>query len=220
MVHKRQSGRTVRTAAAAAPSRTLSRRERERQARVDAICAAATRVFARQGYGQSSMEQVAHEAELGKATLYYYFETKHELFGAILAREHEALARLSRQHLERGASAIDAARAICRHWAEHFAAHPDLATLLLPVMTRGAAALHDELGDAVVAQMRAAHQPLLRALAALEAGPRRSGALPGLISTFVFGLVARAAGGQAPGAGAEIDLFFDLIERSLERRGK
>ncbi|MFH1808544.1 MAG: helix-turn-helix domain-containing protein [Pseudomonadota bacterium] len=220
MVQKRRSGRKTPAAPAPQTSRTAQRRERERQARHDLICDAATRVFARHGYGASSMEQVAQEAALGKATLYYYFRTKRELFGAILSREHVALAELSRQHLDAGADALATARAICLHWVSHFEAHPDLATLMLPIMASGMSRLKAELGDEVATQVRAAHQPLMAALATLSPSRQRGPALTSLISTLVLGLVARAAGGQSQGAAHDIEMFFDLVEPALARTRK
>ena len=63
------------------------RREREGNARLDAILAAAETVFARDGYQQARMEDIAATAELAKGTLYYYFKSKDEIFGRLLERE-------------------------------------------------------------------------------------------------------------------------------------
>ena len=64
----------------------LNRRERERQARVDLICRAATKIFSQKGFNSTTMEQIAEEAELGKSSLYYYFKTKQELFAYIISQ--------------------------------------------------------------------------------------------------------------------------------------
>jgi len=60
------------------------RKNREKQARIQTILAAALKVFSSQGYHGTSMDAVAETAELGKATLYYYFKSKDELLLAIL----------------------------------------------------------------------------------------------------------------------------------------
>ena len=65
------------------------RRKRERAQRRQGILAAATRVFAQRGVDGASMDAIASEAELGKATLYYYFRTKEELYSAVLAEGTE-----------------------------------------------------------------------------------------------------------------------------------
>ena len=65
------------------------RRGRERQARLVLIREAGARVFAQHGYKNSTMAMVAREAELGKASLYYYFETKRDLFADIVLQAIE-----------------------------------------------------------------------------------------------------------------------------------
>ena len=59
----------------AEPSDTsLSRRERERQRRRQAMLQAAQSVFAEKGYTQATLDEIAKRAEFGKGTLYNYFE--------------------------------------------------------------------------------------------------------------------------------------------------
>ncbi|UCH11587.1 MAG: TetR/AcrR family transcriptional regulator [Fidelibacterota bacterium] len=65
------------------------RQQREREARVRVILEAANGLFARQGFQETSMSDIAAACELGKATLYYYFPTKEELYGEII-RSHTA----------------------------------------------------------------------------------------------------------------------------------
>ncbi|MCM2475848.1 TetR/AcrR family transcriptional regulator [Rhizobium sp. CG5] len=48
------------------------------------ILAAAERVFVDQGYGASTMEEIARAAEMSKKTLYQYFTDKESLFAALL----------------------------------------------------------------------------------------------------------------------------------------
>ncbi|SDH64666.1 TetR family transcriptional regulator [Bosea sp. AK1] len=53
-------------------------------ARVDQIADAALRLFARYGYKRSSMDDIAREAGLAKATLYLHFKGKDDVFRAML----------------------------------------------------------------------------------------------------------------------------------------
>lgn len=55
------------------------------------LIGAASRVFARNGYEQSSMDDIAAEAGIGKPTIYRYFEGKAALFTAVF---EDALDRL------------------------------------------------------------------------------------------------------------------------------
>jgi TetR/AcrR family transcriptional regulator, repressor of fatR-cypB operon len=62
----------------------LSRRDRERLVRRQAMMQAAEAVFAEKGYAQATLDEIAHRAEFGKGTLYNYFEGgKEEILMAI-----------------------------------------------------------------------------------------------------------------------------------------
>ncbi len=52
----------------------LSRRERERLRRRQAMLRAAQSVFAEKGYARATLDEIAERAEFGKGTLYNYFE--------------------------------------------------------------------------------------------------------------------------------------------------
>jgi AcrR family transcriptional regulator len=69
------------------PVRRLRRAERREQ-----ILDAATRAFARAGYAATSLDDVAAEAELTRAMLYRHFDSKADLYRAVLDRSCERLA--------------------------------------------------------------------------------------------------------------------------------
>ena len=76
---------------AVAPGRRqLQKRDRERR-----ILAAARRLFDRNGYAKTSMEEVAERAGLAVGTLYNYFRSKDDLLLAIMRREADRLLRLA-----------------------------------------------------------------------------------------------------------------------------
>ena len=56
------------------------RREREKQARQDAILEAAREVFFARGLDQTTIDDVAEQAEVSKGTIYLYFQSKEELY--------------------------------------------------------------------------------------------------------------------------------------------
>jgi TetR/AcrR family transcriptional regulator len=62
------------------------RRQREKELRKTGIADAAERLFFSRGYEAVSMDDIAREVELNKATLYLYFESKEALFAAIVLR--------------------------------------------------------------------------------------------------------------------------------------
>lgn len=62
------------------------RRQREKEQRRTEILDAAERLFFSKNYEEVSMDGIAREVELNKATLYLYFENKEALYAAIVLR--------------------------------------------------------------------------------------------------------------------------------------
>jgi len=77
----------------------LSRKERERLAHRREIIGAAERVFARNGYHGSTVEQIAQEAEFAVGTLYNFFKSKEELYEEVLASLVESALALFRERV-------------------------------------------------------------------------------------------------------------------------
>ena len=62
----------------------ISRKEAERKARQNLILDGALRVFKSKGLEHATMDEIAKEADFGKATLYYYYKSKEDIFNTIL----------------------------------------------------------------------------------------------------------------------------------------
>jgi AcrR family transcriptional regulator len=82
-------------AAMATEDRQDGRRSEARGTAGDRLLEAAGRVFAARGYQRASVDEIAREAGLTKGALYWNFESKQDLFFALLA-----------QRLDRGAQAL------------------------------------------------------------------------------------------------------------------
>jgi AcrR family transcriptional regulator len=78
---------------------TLSR-EKEKQ-----IILAARKVFARYGFSKTTMEDISAEVEMGKASLYYYFPTKENLFQAAIKHEQDEFIKKADSLLQNHTSA-------------------------------------------------------------------------------------------------------------------
>lgn len=59
----------------------------KREERIKAILKAAEINFLRDGFTNSSMENIAEFANLGKGTIYYYFKSKEEIFFLLIEKE-------------------------------------------------------------------------------------------------------------------------------------
>lgn len=72
-------------------ARLPSRRERERQRKLDDLLAAAEVVFAENGFEEASMERIAAAAEYATGTLYLYFQSKEALYATVFKRKMQQL---------------------------------------------------------------------------------------------------------------------------------
>jgi TetR/AcrR family transcriptional regulator len=61
------------------------RKEREKQARREAIMASAREIFFAKGFNATTMDEIAQLAELSKGALYLYFASKEELYVSVMS---------------------------------------------------------------------------------------------------------------------------------------
>lgn len=101
------------------------RRKREKQQRHDDIVDAAERVFFRRGWEDATMEDVAAEAELAKATLYLYFKSKEDLYAAVLLRGFQIMHGMFERAVAGAASGIERVEAVGRAYIEFARTCPD-----------------------------------------------------------------------------------------------
>ena len=79
----------------------IDRREVPPNSKAESILAAAKQAFLAAGFGAVSMDTIAREAGVSKATVYAHFAGKEELFGAVIGRECERyFARFSAGELD------------------------------------------------------------------------------------------------------------------------
>src|SRR5690348_9669432 len=79
----------------------VDRKEGTLASKAESILAAAKRSFLAAGFGAVSMDAIAREAGVSKATVYAHFAGKEELFGAVIGRECERyFARFSAGELD------------------------------------------------------------------------------------------------------------------------
>jgi AcrR family transcriptional regulator len=110
-------------AMAARPSRPALRERFDR--RREELVAGAAREFARRGYDQTTMQDLA--ASLGVATgaLYHYFTAKEQLLRAICDQLMEPLLDSSRSLVANEAAPDERLRALVELWVAHVCAHRD-----------------------------------------------------------------------------------------------
>ncbi|CAN5216074.1 MAG: TetR/AcrR family transcriptional regulator [Nocardioides sp.] len=110
----------------------LSRVARKRSQRIDAILHVAARVVSEHGYHNTSLEMVADQVDLTKASLYHYFDSKDDLLSACFqAVAEKTIARLAAV-ADAAPTPLDALRDLILEQLEIFVHDdPDMARLFL-----------------------------------------------------------------------------------------
>lgn len=101
------------------------RRERDRERRKKEIVDAAEKVFFKNGFENSSVEKVAEDAELSKATLYLYFNSKEELYYAVCQRAEGKLYEQVDKAIKKADDTSTKIKAFLNAFVEFQQKHPD-----------------------------------------------------------------------------------------------
>ena len=70
-----------------------SKREKQKEIRVQEIQSAAKKVFLKNGFKSTTMESIAREAGISKGTIYLYFKNKEEVYIALMMPVLEELGK-------------------------------------------------------------------------------------------------------------------------------
>src|SRR5690242_7309200 len=100
------------------------RKEATLQRRRDILAAART-VFARQGYADTVVEDIARQAGIGKGTIYLYFPSKEQIYLAALLEDSQRLDGETRTALAAATSWHEKLRAYMSVRLRYFDEHQD-----------------------------------------------------------------------------------------------
>jgi TetR/AcrR family fatty acid metabolism transcriptional regulator len=156
----------------------------------ESILRAATRVFARNGYFNSKVADIAREAEVADGTVYLYFKSKEEILHSIFDQNMTEAINAGRLLIEKISDPGEKLRRIAMLHLERLGADPDLA-VVFQVELRGSTKFMREFSAAGFAE----YLGLLRQT--FEAG-QRSGVFrkelnAKLVSKILFGALDEMA---------------------------
>jgi AcrR family transcriptional regulator len=114
----------------AAPER-IGRRERNKLEKRARIVAAARRLFAEQGFAETTTVQIAEAADIGTGTLFLYARSKEDLLLLVFRDEMLEVATESFEALPECASALDHIMAVFDRMVEYHERDQELARMLL-----------------------------------------------------------------------------------------
>ncbi len=89
------------------------------------ILEAARDVFFRDGFMSANLDEMAEKAGVAKGTLYRYFESKADLYVAVLTNNYEIFHEQMTQAGQQGDSGLDRVRSIAKFYFDHWMNHPD-----------------------------------------------------------------------------------------------
>src|SRR6476659_1321724 len=109
---------------------TVGRKAATEQRRCS-ILQSARAVFARQGYADTVVGDIADEAGIGKGTLYLYFPSKEQIYLAALMEDARQLNRLTREKMAASVTWQDKLRAYMEARLHYFDAHQDFVRIYM-----------------------------------------------------------------------------------------
>jgi AcrR family transcriptional regulator len=104
---------------------TTNRRELEKERRRNDILNTAENLFFSRGYDNVSLNDIAKELQLGRSTLYLYFENKEELFFAIVLRGAIILHKMITDEVNKAKSALEKLAAFRKAYYDFAKEYPD-----------------------------------------------------------------------------------------------
>jgi AcrR family transcriptional regulator len=195
------------------------RREREEKSRLASILEAAEKVFARSGYYQARMDDIAEEAELAKGTLYYYFKSKDEIYLALLKREAQKVHEEIRSLITEDSPLFQDLQRALTFYLEFFDKNPAYLKMFLPCMCgtirfesgvdfQSAAFVNVHEGAFIVETFK---KKLRRE--GLPFGPED---MLKFLKTLSIGIGFKLLEGRKDEAKAAVRFFLDLMKRVME----
>ena len=117
----------------------------------EAILRAATHVFARNGYFNSKVADIARVAGVADGTVYLYFKSKEEILRSVFERNTSEAIAEGREELAKIEDPREKLRRIARHHLERLGADRDLA-VVFQVELRGSTKFMEEFSAAGLAE--------------------------------------------------------------------
>jgi TetR/AcrR family transcriptional regulator, fatty acid metabolism regulator protein len=102
---------------------------KDRSSKYNRILEAAVKVFARQGFRQSTVAQIAKEAGVADGTIYLYFKNKDDILIHFFSFKAKQVFDRFREEVARGADSLEKLRNLIRVHLGEFQRDPDMAVV-------------------------------------------------------------------------------------------
>ena len=108
----------------------MPRREREKQTRKSDIVEAAEKLFLKNGFDGTSMDDIARESQFAKATIYQYFVNKEDLFFTVALKLVKQFDLYLKKKLGRCRTAYEKWQHSSLLYYQYYKEHPDIFKLI------------------------------------------------------------------------------------------
>ncbi|MEL7977819.1 TetR/AcrR family transcriptional regulator [Isoptericola sp. F-RaC21] len=187
----------------------LGRRERNKQAKLERITAAASELFAERGVDDVTTQQIADAADIGTGTLFLYAKTKGELLLLVQNAHYSAALERGRAAAADAPTVLDGVMALVEQIAECNRVQVDNGRTYLREMVFGdPSEPHHAEALAIVARTEEAVADLLTSRAQVPAA--QAATLAHVVSAILFVEL-----GASPNAGASIPELLESIRTQV-----
>lgn len=100
-------------------------KQKEKEKRREYIIDAAEKLFFQKGYDNISMNDIAHEVGMSRATLYLYFKNKEVIYQAIVLRAARIMDKMFKKSLSGEKKAIDKLKDLGKAYFDFYREFPD-----------------------------------------------------------------------------------------------
>ena len=107
----------------------MSRKEREIEQRKTYIIQVAEKLFLSQGYNNTTMDQIAEEAEFSKGTVYKYFLSKDEIYLTLGIKAYEMIIEKTTKFTEKEELGIPQLMAVGKAYHQFYKENPNYAMI-------------------------------------------------------------------------------------------
>jgi TetR/AcrR family transcriptional regulator, fatty acid metabolism regulator protein len=176
------------------------------------ILAAAVRVFAREGYHDARVGDIAKEAGVAYGLVYHYFRSKEAVLEAVFRETWGAMLAAIRETDEQATTARDKLHAIASFIVDSYRHDPELMKVIIVEVTRAA----NSFGRTHLPQIREAYDSITKIVADGQAeGAFRSDIDPAFASMSFYGAIEQLLSGWIfeliPAADADFDEARELV---------
>lgn len=169
---------------------------------------AAFACFSEKGFDRTTMDEVAARAGVARATLYYYFRGKDDLFFLLLGRAFQMLRDVMAEQTAHGGSARERLERALERLVEMVAEYRDVATVVLQQMSKFQREWEDEQG-----WVRDESTAVLRGL--LEEGARDGSLRPVDVETVAVAIWGATLWGVLHHVFSGMDVPVERLKKQL-----